>query len=240
LRGAGADRRTAARRVAAFLVVLYGAFFAALLADAGGLAAGFLPGRAPLWLTLTGVGVGGLVIGLSLATLLVPADLERRAAHAAAGGSRLRRLASRMAPVPAVAREAVALALRIVRKCPSALPAAVVWWAFDIAVLWSTFDMFGQPPTPAVLVLCYFLGKLFQVVPLPGGVGPVEGGMVAAFAACGIPVSLALLAVLSYQAISTWLPVAPGVWGYVRLRRRIAAWQAPASSRPSAPASRAA
>jgi uncharacterized membrane protein YbhN (UPF0104 family) len=240
LRGAGADRRTAARRVAAFLVLLYGAFFAALLLDAGGLAAGFFPGHAPLWLALIGIGVGGLVIGLSLATLLLPADLERRAARAAAGGGRLRRLASRLAPVPAVAREAVALALRIVWKRPSATPAAVAWWAFDIAVLWSTFEIFGQPPATAVLVLCYFLGKLFQVIPLPGGVGPVEGGMVAAFAACGISVALALLAVLSYQAISTWLPAAPGLWGYLRLRRRIAAWRAPASSGPSAPARRAA
>jgi uncharacterized membrane protein YbhN (UPF0104 family) len=240
LRGAGLDTRTAARRVAAFLVLLYGVFFAALLGDAGALAAGILAGHAPLWLTLTGVGVGGLVIGLSLATLLVPGDLERRATRAAVGGGRLRRLASRMAPVPAVAREAVALSLRIVSKRPSATLAAVAWWVFDIAVLWSTFDMFGAPPATGVLVLCYFLGKLFQVIPLPGGVGPVEGGMVAAFAACGIPVALAVLAVLSYQAISTWLPAAPGLWGYLRLRRRIAAWQAPAFSRPSEPARRAA
>jgi uncharacterized membrane protein YbhN (UPF0104 family) len=232
LRGAGLDRRTAARRVAAFLVLLYGVFFAALLVDAAGLAAGILRGGAPLWLTLTGVGVGGSVIGLSLAALLLPRDLERRAGRAAVGGGRLQRLASWMAPAPAVAREAVALALRIVRKPPSAPVAAVVWWACDIAVLWSTFEMFGAPPPTSLLVLCYFLGKLFQVIPLPGGVGPVEGGMVAAFAACGIPVALAVLAVLAYQAISTWLPAAPGVWGYLRLRRRVAAWQAPASARP--------
>lgn len=238
LRGAGLDRRTAARRVAAFLVLLYGVFFAALLVDAAGLAAGILRGRAPLWLTLTGVGVGGSVIGLSLAALLLPGDLERRAGHAAVGGGRLQRLASWMAPAPAVAREAVALALRIVRKRPSATVAAVVWWACDIAVLWSTFEMFGAPPPTSLLVLCYFLGKLLQLIPLPGGVGPVEGGMVAAFAACGTAVALAVLAVLAYQAISTWLPAAPGVWGYLRLRRRVAAWQAPASARP--PARRAA
>jgi putative heme transporter len=232
LRGAGLDRRTAVRRVAAFLVLLYEVFFAALLIDATGLAAGILPGGAPPWLTLTGAGVGGLVIGLSLAALLVPGDLERRAGRAAVGGGRLQRLATRVAPAPAVAHEAVALALRIVRTRPSASPAAVVWWACDIAVLWSTFEMFGAPPTTGVLVLCYFLGKLAQVVPVPGGVGPVEGGMVAAFAACGIPVSLAVLAVLAYQAISTWLPAAPGLWGYLRLRRNVAAWRA-AGPRPA-------
>jgi uncharacterized membrane protein YbhN (UPF0104 family) len=233
LRGAGLDTRTAARRVAAFLVLLYAVFFAALLGDAAGLAAGILPGRPPLWLTLTGVAVAGLVIGLSLAALLVPGDLERRAARAAAGGGRLRRLATWMAPVPAVAREAVALALRIARKRRSAPAAAVAWWACDIAVLWSTFEMFGGPPAAGVLVLCYFVGKLFQVIPLPGGVGPVEGGMVAAFAASNVPVALAVLAVLAYQAISTWLPTVPGLWGYLRLRRTVAAWRLPGpASRP--------
>jgi uncharacterized membrane protein YbhN (UPF0104 family) len=238
LRGAGLGRRTAARRVSAFLVLLYGVFFAALLVDGAGLAASVLPGAAPLWLAVIGVGVGGIVIVAALATLLVPADLERRAGLAAMGGGRLQRLASWMAPAPAVAREAVALALRIVRKHPSAALAAVAWWAFDIAVLWSTFEMFGAPPPTSVLVLCYFLGKLFQVIPLPGGVGPVEGGMVAAFAACSVPVALAVLAVLAYQAISTWLPAGPGLWGYLRLRHSVAAWQAPPAEQ--SPARRAA
>jgi uncharacterized membrane protein YbhN (UPF0104 family) len=225
LRGAGLDRRAAARRLAAFLVLLYGVFFAGLLIDGAALAAGIVPGDAPMWLTLTGVAVGALVIGLSLAALLVPRDLEQRADHAAMGGGRLQQLATRMAPAPAVAREGVALALRTLQKRPSTLAAAVAWWACDIAVLWSTFDMFGSPPATALLILCYFLGKLLQVIPLPGGVGPVEGGMVAAFAVCGTPVALAVLAVLAYQAISTWLPAAPGLWGYLRLRRTVAAWR---------------
>jgi uncharacterized protein (TIRG00374 family) len=128
----------------------------------------------------------------------------------------------------------VALALGIVRRRPATLVAALTWWAFDIAVLWTTFEMFGTPPAPGVLVLCYFLGQLAQILPLPGGVGPVEGGLIAAFVACGVPVSLAILAVLSYQAISTWLPALPGAWAYLRLRRTVAGWRAPtATGRPA-------
>jgi uncharacterized membrane protein YbhN (UPF0104 family) len=219
LRGAGLDGRAAACRVAAFLVLLYAVFFAALPIAGAGLAAGILRGAAPLWLALIGVGVGGLVIGLALAALLVPGDLERLARQVAERGGRLRRLANLLAPVPAVAREAVALALHIVRNHPSALVAAVVWWACDIAVL-------GAPPATGVLVLGYFLGQLAQVIPVPGGVGPVEGGMICAFAACSLPVGLAALAVLAYQAISTWLPAGPGLWGYLRLRRSVAGWRA--------------
>ena len=53
--------------------------------------------------------------------------------------------------------------------------------------------------------------------------------MIAAFAACGVPVALAVVAVLSYQAVSTWLPVLPGAWAYVRLRRTVTEWRTGAS-----------
>ena len=90
-------------------------------------------------------------------------------------------------------------------------------------------------------MLCYFLGQMAQIVPLPGGVGPVEGGLIAAFAACGVSVSLAILAVLSYQAISTWLPALPGAWAYLRLRDTVAGWrEAGAPMRPARASRRAA
>jgi uncharacterized membrane protein YbhN (UPF0104 family) len=205
LRAAGLDRRAAAERLAGFLVVLYAVFFGALLVDGALLTAGALHG-VPSGLALASAAVSGVLIAAGLALLLIPRDVERSA--------------------PAVARAGVALALRIVRRSPlPALAAALAWWAFDIAVLWTTFEMFGRPPSAAVLVLCYFLGHVAQLLPLPGGVGPVEGGLIAAFVACGVPVSLAILAVLSYQAISTWLPALPGAWAYLRLRHTVAGWR---------------
>jgi uncharacterized membrane protein YbhN (UPF0104 family) len=93
-------------------------------------------------------------------------------------------------------------------------------------VLWSTLDMFGAPPSVPVLVLCYFLGQIAQVIPVPGGVGPVESGTIAALAACGVPVSQAVVAVLVYKGIATWLPALPGVVGYLRLRHTVADWRA--------------
>jgi uncharacterized membrane protein YbhN (UPF0104 family) len=226
LRGAGLDGRSAAARLASFLVVLYSVFFLALALDGAGLATHVLGGGAPTGLALAGAAVGALVVGLALAALLMPGDLEGRARRAAETGGWLERLAGRLAPAPAVAREGVALALGIVRRRPAALAAALVWWGFDIAVLWSAFQMFGAPPALSVLVLCYFLGQVAQVIPVPGGVGPVEGGMIAAFAACGVPVALALVSVLAYQAISTWVPAVPGAIAYLRLRRTVAAWRA--------------
>jgi uncharacterized membrane protein YbhN (UPF0104 family) len=219
LRAAGLDSRSAAERLAAFLVILYSVFFGALVLDGTAFAAGALHG-VPRGLALASAAVSSLVVVLALAALLLPDRLERL-------------------PI-AVPRDAVGLALRIVHRRPSALAAALAWWAFDIAVLWTTFEMFGGAPGAGVLVLCYFLGQLAQIIPLPGGIGPVEGGMIAAFAACGVPVSLAILAVLSYQAISTWLPALPGAWAYLRLRRTVAGWRAANAPARPARASRAA
>jgi uncharacterized membrane protein YbhN (UPF0104 family) len=80
-------------------------------------------------------------------------------------------------------------------------------------------------PALGVLILGYFLGHIGNLVPVPGGIGGVEGGMVGVFVACGVPLSLAVVATIAYQAISTWLPVAPGLAAYWSLRRRIARWR---------------
>jgi uncharacterized membrane protein YbhN (UPF0104 family) len=228
LRAAGLDGRTVAMRLASFMVVLYGVYFIALALDGAGLATHLLGRGAPTGLAVAGTIVGALVVGLSLAMLLVPSDLEHRVRRAAETGGRLRRAAAGLVPAPAVAREGVALALGIVRRRPVALAGALAWWGFDIAVLWSTLDMFGAPPSIPVLVLCYFLGQIAQVIPVPGGVGPVEGGTIAALAACGVPVAQAVGAVLVYKGIATWLPAFPGAVAYLRLRHTVADWRAAA------------
>ena len=46
--------------------------------------------------------------------------------------------------------------------------------------------------------------------------------MIGAFAAFGVNVDLAVLAVLSYRAFSFWLPTIPGAVAYFQLRRTVA------------------
>jgi uncharacterized protein (TIRG00374 family) len=134
------------------------------------------------------------------------------------------RLAARLATVPEVAGSGARLALAIARKRPTVLLWPLVWWAFDVATLWAAFHAFGDPPATGTLVLCYFLGQMGNLLPLPGGVGGTEGGMVGAFAASGVDAGLALLAVVSYQLISTYLPALPGLASYLDLRRRMRSW----------------
>jgi uncharacterized protein (TIRG00374 family) len=106
-------------------------------------------------------------------------------------------------------------------RADRALLGALAWWAADIAVLWACFHAFGEPPALAVVVMAYYTGMLGNVLPLPGGVGGVEGGMIAAFLAFGVPAGLAVVAVLSYRAFAFWLPTIPGVLSYLRLRHSV-------------------
>ena len=57
--------------------------------------------------------------------------------------------------------------------------------------------------------------------------------MIGAFAAFGVNLDLAVLAVLSYRAISFWLPTLPGAVAYFQLRHTVARWREEQSERPA-------
>jgi uncharacterized protein (TIRG00374 family) len=103
-----------------------------------------------------------------------------------------------------------------------------LWWGFDLAVLWACFQAFGQAPPPGVVLMAYFVGTLANMLPLPGGVGGVEGGMIGVFIAFGVHPELAVAAVLAYRMYAFWLPTIPGAIAYLQLRRTVSAWRQPA------------
>ena len=98
---------------------------------------------------------------------------------------------------------------------------AVAWWTFDIAVLWACLKAFGGAPPVAVVVTAYFVGMLGNLLPLPGGVGGVDGGMIAALIGFGVDEGLAIVGVLVYRGFAFWLPIVPGAVAYVQLVRTV-------------------
>ena len=66
---------------------------------------------------------------------------------------------------------------------------------------------------------------LGNLLPIPGGVGGVEGGMIGAFAAFGVDAGLAVVAVLVFRAFTFWLPLLPGVIAFFRLRAQVEEWR---------------
>ncbi len=227
LHRAGTGVRQTGRLIAAFLASLYSFYMLALLLGGAVVTIG-LAGGAPVALGTVAMVVGGVVIALALAAARIPGDLEARAGKIAGRPGRIGRLGVRLTALPETAGDALRLAHSALRERPWPLSAAVAaWWVFDIAVLWAAFKAFGEPPAPLTIVLCYFLGTFGNLLPLPGGVGGTEGGMLGAFVACGVDAGLALLAVLTYQVISTYLPALPGLGAYLSLRRRMRGWPEP-------------
>ena len=227
LRRAGLDRRTVAAQMVTFVTVLYGVYMAALVIFGVGLRTGLLPGGGSFAITIVPAIFGGVVIALFLALTLIPGDVESRlsAWRARRGPHRRgRRVLAWLLTLPALAGGGVRGALAVVRSRDPLALGAVAWWAFDIATLWASFKAFGASPAISVVVMAYFVGMFANVLPLPGGIGGVEGGMIGALIAFGVNGPVAVVAVLVYRAFAFWLPTVPGAIAYVQLRRRVAGW----------------
>jgi uncharacterized membrane protein YbhN (UPF0104 family) len=221
---AGMARRELTSGLTTFYVALYGVFMLSLVLIGSGLRAGVLPGRAPFGVTVVPAAFGGGVIVLALAVALLPDNLDERVRDLLPSRERSARWAANLAAAGAAIAGGVRGALRMLARRDPALLGAVGWWACDIAVLWACLHAFGEPPPVAVVVMAYFTGMLANALPLPGGVGGVEGGMIAALIAFGTPGGLAVVAVFSYRAFAFWLPTIPGALAYLRLRRSVKEW----------------
>jgi uncharacterized protein (TIRG00374 family) len=110
-----------------------------------------------------------------------------------------------------------------VKRRDRSILGSLAYWGFDIGALWAAFHAFGHSPPGAVLVMGYYIGTLGNTLPLPGGIGGVEGGMIGAFLGFGVQAHLAVLAVLGYRTISYWLPTLPGLVAYLRLHHSLGA-----------------
>ena len=225
LRRSGMEPRIVACRMIAFMALLYGVYMASLVIDGLGLYAGLWPGSGPFAITVVPAIFGAVVILVFLAVSLLPNDFDRLAARWISGGGRFGAVARRLAAVPAAAATGVRTAISLLRSRDPALLGAIGWWGFDIATLWACFHAFGASPHKGVIVMAYFVGWIGNTLPLPGGIGGVEGGMIGAFSAFGVPVQTAVVAVLAYRAFSFWLPTLPGAVAYLQLRRTVNRWR---------------
>ena len=225
LRRSGMEARLVACRMVAFMVLLYAVYAGSVLVDGLGLGTGLFPGGGSLALTIVPAIVAAVLIAVVGAMALLPDDIERRLQRWASGSGRLAHWVARAVTVPALAASGVRTAIELISERDPGLLGAVAWWGFDISVLWAMFHAFGSPPPFTVIWMSYFIGMLGNLLPLPGGLGGVEGGMIGALAAFGVNLDLAVLAVLSYRAISFWLPTIPGAVAYFQLRRTVARWR---------------
>jgi uncharacterized membrane protein YbhN (UPF0104 family) len=101
---------------------------------------------------------------------------------------------------------------------------------FDLAVLGVCFLAFGCAPPIGVLVLGYLIGQLGGNIPVPGGIGSVDLGLIGTFALYHQRLALTTAAVLVYNAISLWVPGLLGSVAFVQLRRTLQRDERPAAT----------
>jgi uncharacterized membrane protein YbhN (UPF0104 family) len=226
----GMEPERVARRSVAFFLVKGSVNFVAVAVLGTVMAVGLVGPPVSPWLTV-------LPAALSVATIAAAVLLPRIGEGAVPAES-----AGRLTRSVAVARRSVVAgsreALEIVRAGdPLVFAGAIGYWLFDNAVLWATFNAFGAHVDVSVVLLGYLVGQLGGLLPIPGGIGGIDGGLFGMLVAFGAPAAATAAAVLAYRVILFWIPLLGGAAAFVALRRSMAAERrAPAAAPLLAPA----
>jgi uncharacterized membrane protein YbhN (UPF0104 family) len=96
---------------------------------------------------------------------------------------------------------------------------AIGYLWFDIAVLFACFAAGGQTPPLAPVVLAYQVGYLSNFIPVPGGIGVLDGSMIGMLVLYGLGGTVATAATLVYHAIALWVPALWGAIAFILLQR---------------------
>ena len=211
LRRGGMDTGHIARRTVAFFLLTSLANVTALILAGLGLATGALSGSESLVLALVPAAAGLAAIVLAL--------LVRTGAGALADRLERPKLQRALATLSAGISEAVEL-LR--SRDPALLLGAAGYMLFDVAMLGACFAAFGFPiPPGGILLVAYLVGQLGNLIPIPGGIGGVDAGLVGTLILYGVEPMHAVPAVLAYRGFVLIVPAALGLPALASLRRRL-------------------
>jgi len=100
---------------------------------------------------------------------------------------------------------------------PQIVLGSIAYMVFDVATLAAAFAAIGSVPAVGVLLLAYVVGQLGALIPLPGGVGGADGGLIAALVLYGTPLAAAAAAVLAFRAFQLGVPALLGGLALARL-----------------------
>jgi uncharacterized membrane protein YbhN (UPF0104 family) len=203
-----------ARRSVAFFLIKSSVNFVAVAVLGTLLAVGLVGPELSLWLTAL---PAALAILLLVAVAFVPRLGPGPPAPADAGRFWRGLVGARRALVVGTAE-----AIELIRsRNRLILVGAIGYWAWDNAVLWATFQAFDSSPELSIILMGYLIGQLGGLLPLPGGVGGIDGGLIGTLVVYGAPAAATVAAVLAYRLILFWLPLLVGAVAFVQLRRAL-------------------
>jgi uncharacterized protein (TIRG00374 family) len=212
LREGGMPPEQIARRSVAFFLIKSSVNFVAVAVLGTLLAVGLLGPDLSPWLTVVPAAGALLVIG---AVLLIPRFGLGAPLPADAARTRRATREVRKALVGGT-HEAV----QIVRsRNLLVIAGSLGYWAWDNAVLWAAFHAFGYSPPVTVILMGYLIGQLGGLLPLPGGLGGIDGGLIGTLIVYGAPAAATAAAVVVYRVILFWLPLLAGAVAFISLRR---------------------
>jgi uncharacterized membrane protein YbhN (UPF0104 family) len=111
-----------------------------------------------------------------------------------------------------------------------AILGACGYLAFDIGALIVAFAATGGTPPLGPLIFAYVIGQLGGLIPLPGGIGGTDGGLIGAMVLYGSPLAQATAAVLVYRTFQLGVPAILGTISFIQLRRTLNRAPSPAAA----------
>jgi uncharacterized membrane protein YbhN (UPF0104 family) len=212
LRRGGMPADKIARRSVAFFLIKSSVNFAAVAVIGTLLALGLIGPHQPLWRT-------ALPAALAAATMVAVVaigELDERSPRGTDGAGRW------LIPVRRALVGGVREAVTFIRSGNvSIIIGSIGYWAFDNAVLWATYHAVGASPPISVILMGYLIGQLGGALPLPGGVGGIDLGLVGTLIVYGAPADATVAAVFAYRVILFWLPLAVGAVAFWSLQRAL-------------------
>jgi uncharacterized membrane protein YbhN (UPF0104 family) len=208
----GMGGKRIARRSVAFFLIKSGVNFVAVAVLGALLAVGLFGPDLSLWLTALPAALAALAIA---AVAWIPRLGPGEPAEPDASRTRRWIAAVRLAVVDGTGE-----ARQILRSGNlGVIAGAIGYWLFDNAVLWATFHAFGASPPLMVILMGYLIGQLGGLLPIPGGIGGIDGGLIGTLIVYGAPAAATAAAVLAYRIILFWLPLIVGGVAFEGLRR---------------------
>jgi uncharacterized membrane protein YbhN (UPF0104 family) len=209
-----------ARRTVAFFMLTSVPNVVGVIVVGAGLATGVLAGETNLLLTAVPAAVAAMAIAGALLSRPAAARLRRRLERR--GGGELSRGMRVLSGSLAAVADGVGETVALLRERNRVLIAGMIaYLAFDVMILWATFHAFGSAPSLAIIWIAYLIGELGGLIPVPGGIGGVDAGLVGTLALYNVPLTSATAAVLGYRAIALWVPAILGTAAFVALRRTL-------------------
>jgi uncharacterized membrane protein YbhN (UPF0104 family) len=172
-----------------------------------GMAVRIIPGKHNLLLTLLPGAVGTIVL---VFFLMLPRLIER---------GMTRKLPHKLQVGLNTLEESI-IDTRVLLVRPDwRIVGAIGYLWFDIAVLVACLHAAGASLPIGSIVLAYQIAYLSNAIPIPGGIGVLDGSLVGTLVLYGGHATTATAATVVYHAISLWIPAMWGTVAFLILRR---------------------